>query len=30
VERAGATGFIGKPFDPMSLADDIGELLGWT
>jgi CheY-like chemotaxis protein len=29
VASTGANGFIAKPFDPMSLADDIGELLGW-
>jgi DNA-binding NtrC family response regulator len=30
VERTGAVGYIGKPFDPMSLGDDISELLGWS
>ncbi|MBV9871203.1 MAG: response regulator, partial [Frankiaceae bacterium] len=29
VETTGAAGYIGKPFDPMSLADEIGAILGW-
>jgi two-component system alkaline phosphatase synthesis response regulator PhoP len=30
VRELGAAGLIEKPFDPMRLADDIGERLGWT
>jgi CheY-like chemotaxis protein len=26
----GAAGVLAKPFDPMKLADDVAQLLGWT
>jgi DNA-binding NtrC family response regulator len=29
VEQTGAAGYIGKPFDPMTLADEISAALGW-
>lgn len=28
--QLGAAGVIGKPFDPMSLATEVAEILGWT
>lgn len=28
-EALGVAGLIGKPFDPMGIADEVGRLLGW-
>jgi CheY-like chemotaxis protein len=29
LQGAGAAGFLSKPFNPMTLADQVSEILGW-